>query len=219
MEGYENLSLLVQKGRMDEVEQAVNELLNERKTANEIIENGIIAALDIVGKDFSDGTIFIPEMLVAARTSQKILDILKPLLVKEKSEPKGKIVIGTVKGDMHDIGKNIVSTIFESSSFKVTDLGIDVSPEKFIQAIREFKPQIVAMSCLLTTTMNSMRETIEEIREQGLRGSVTIMVGGPPISTKFADEIGADFYGKDAYSAVQAAREFVDSKKRSALRT
>lgn len=211
MEGYESLSFLIQKGRIDGVEQAVKKLLNEQKTANEIIENGVIAALDIVGKNFSDGEIFIPEMLVAARTSQKVLDILKPLLVQEGSEPKGEIVIGTVKGDLHDIGKNIVSTMFESAAFKVTDLGIDVSPDKFLQAIRKVKPQIVAMSCLLTTTMDAMRATIDKIREEGLRDSVTIMVGGPPISEKFANEIGADFYGENAYSGVQAARKCVDS--------
>ena len=136
---------------------------------------------------------------------------LKPLLVKEGSKPKGEIVIGTVKGDLHDIGKNIVSTMFESAAFKVTDLGIDVSPERFVQAIRKVRPQIVAMSCLLTTTMNSMRETIDKIREEGLRNSVTIMVGGPPISEKFADEIGADFYGENAYHGVQAARQCVGS--------
>lgn len=209
MDEYDKLSGLIQKGRIDSVQEAVEDLLRLQIEPKDIIENCIVVALDIVGKEFSSGQIFIPEMLVAARTSQKVLDILKPLLVKRNTEPKGRIVIGTVKGDLHDIGKNIVSTVFQSTGFDVTDLGIDVSPDKFIKAIREVEPQIVALSCLLTTTMPSMRMTIDKITEEGLRDKVIILVGGPPISEKYAKEIGADYYGEDAYSAVQLARRCI----------
>jgi 5-methyltetrahydrofolate--homocysteine methyltransferase len=208
---YEKLALLVQKGQIDGIQEAVEELLAQEKPPSDIIEKGVIVALDIVGKGFSEGNLFIPEMLVAARASQKVLDILKPLLLEEKTEPRGKVVIGTVKGDLHDIGKNIVSTVFESAGFQVTDLGIDVAPDKFIQAIRDVEPEIVAMSCLLTTTMDSMRLTIDEIAKEQLRDGITILVGGPPISEKYAKEIGADFYGKNAYTGVQIARKCVEN--------
>ena len=211
MSDYEKLSLFVQKGKVDSIQQAVDELLSQQRSPKDIIENAVITALDIVGKDFSEGRIFIPEMLVAARTSQRVLDVLKPLLIKEISESKGNFLIGTVKGDLHDIGKNIVSTVFESSGFQVTDLGIDVSPDKFVQAIKEINPQIVGLSCLLTTTRDSMRMTIDRITEEGLRDKLIILVGGPPISEKYAKEIGADFYARDAYSGVMIARKYLES--------
>jgi len=210
MADYEGLVNLVQKGEIEPVQTTVQELLDQGNSPQDIIAKGITASLDIVGQKFSAGECFIPEMLVAARASKKALEILKPLVVKADTESKGRVVIGTVKGDLHDIGKNIVAMMLESAGFEIMDLGIDVSPEQFTAAIRDFKPHLVGMSCLLTTTMGPMRTTVEKIKEANLRDQVKILIGGPPTSEEFAKEIGADFYGKDAYRGVQIAREAVE---------
>lgn len=184
--------------------------LDEGDEPENIIRNGIIAALDIVGKKFSEGECFIPEMLIAAEASQTGLDILKPLLAKTGFKPKGKIVIGTVKGDVHDIGKNIVSMTLEAAGFQVIDLGIDVPPEKFIETLRSEKANILALSCLLSTTMPSMEQTMKALREADLNRKVKTMIGGPPTTDNFASKIGADFRGNDAYEAVEQARLWVE---------
>lgn len=199
----------VEAGALAEVERVVNELLNEGTAPEKIIEDGIIPTLDVVGQKFSKGECFIPEMLIAAKASQKAIDILRPLLVARDYKPKGKIVIGTVMGDLHDIGKNIVSMVFESAGFEVKDLGVDVSPETFIETIKEFNPDIVALSCLITTTMTNMRVTIEKIKEANLRDNVKIIIGGPPINENFASEIGADLYGENAYSGLEKIRALI----------
>ena len=209
MASYEELVEVIQEGDFPETQNQVRALLDEGKSPNEIIQKGIVEAMDIVGKKFSEGECFIPEMLVSARASKKALEILKPLLVKSGFEPKGKIILGTVKGDLHDIGKNIVAMMLEGAGFEVIDLGCDVAPEKFIDALKTEKARILAMSCLLTTTMISMKDTMDALKEAGLIGKIKVMIGGPPTTEEFARKIGADFRGKDACEAVEQARRFI----------
>ena len=200
---------MVQQGNFTVTQNLVKALLNQGKSPDEIIQKGIVVALDIVGKQFSAGECYIPEMLVAARASQKGLDILSPLLVKTRFKPKGKVVIGTVRGDLHEIGKNIVAMMLKGAGFHVIDLGFDVAPEKFVKSLKTEDAQVLAMSCLLTTTMASMENTMDALREAGLYGNVKVMIGGPPTTDDFAKEIGADFRGKDAYEGVEQAKYFV----------
>jgi 5-methyltetrahydrofolate--homocysteine methyltransferase len=209
MLGYEQLVKVIQQGNYTETQNLVEALLNQGKSADEIIEKGIVVALDIVGKQFSAGECYIPEMLVAARASQKGLDTLSPLLAKTRRKPKGKVVVGTVKGDLHEIGKNILVMMLKGAGFHVIDLGFDVAPEKFVKALKTENAQVLAMSCLLTTTMISMEDTMDALREAGLYGKVKVMIGGPPTRDDFAKEIGADFRGKDAYEGVEQAKRFV----------
>jgi len=209
MASYDELSTAIQEGNFAETENQVRILLNQGKSPKEIIETGIIEALDIVGKKFSEGECYIPEMLVSAKASQKGLEIVKPLLVESGFKPRGKIVIGTVKGDLHDIGKNIVAMMLEGAGFRVIDLGYDVASEKFVETLKAEKAPILAMSCLITTTMISMKNTMDALREAGLSGKVKVMIGGPPTTEEFAKKIGADFRGKDAYDAVEQARHII----------
>jgi 5-methyltetrahydrofolate--homocysteine methyltransferase len=209
MATYEELMTVIQEGNFVETQNQVRVLLAQGKSPGEIIQKGIIEALDVVGKKFSEGECYIPEMLVSAKASQKGLEIVKPLLVKAGFQPKGKIVLGTVKGDLHDIGKNIVAMMLEGAGFQVIDLGYDVPPERFIETLKSEKPQILAMSCLITTTMISMKNTMDAVKEAGLLGKVKVMIGGPPTTEDFAKKIGADFRGKDAYDAVEQARQMV----------
>jgi 5-methyltetrahydrofolate--homocysteine methyltransferase len=209
MAGYEELVKSVQRGDYTGTTNLIQALLDEGKSPDEIIQKGIVVALDVVGKQFSVGECFIPEMLVAAKASQKGLDILNPLLLRTQFKPKGTVVIGTVRGDLHDIGKNIVAMMLKGTGFRVIDLGFDVAPEKFVKALETEKAQILAMSCLLTTTMISMENAMDALRKAGLYGRVKVMIGGPPTTEDFAKEIGADFRGKDAYEAVEQAKRFV----------
>jgi len=209
MAGYEELATAVQRGDYTGTKNLIQALLDEGNSPDEIIQKGIVVALDVVGKQFSVGECFIPEMLVAAKASQKGLDILNPLLVKTQFKPKGTVVIGTVRGDLHDIGKNIVAMMLKGSGFHVIDLGFDVAPEKFVNALETEKALILAMSCLLTTTMISMENAMDALRKAGLYGRVKVMIGGPPTTDDFAREIGADFRGRDAYEGVEQAKLFV----------
>jgi 5-methyltetrahydrofolate--homocysteine methyltransferase len=209
MGDYDVLVETIQKGDIAGTQNIVKTLLDGGGSPQEIIENGIIKALNIVGKKFSLGEAFIPEMLIAARASHKGLDTLKPFLLKGNFEKRGKVVIGTVRGDLHDIGKNIVRMMLEASGFDVRDLGVDVSPEKFVHEVDTFGSQILCLSCLLTTTMENMRVTIEQLEKSDLRGRVKVLIGGPPTSTEFARKIGADYYGEDAYKGVEIARRIM----------
>jgi len=206
---YEELLTAIQEGNFVETENQIKTLLGQGKSPKEIIEKGIIEALDTVGKKFSEGECYIPEMLVSAKASQKGLEIVKPLLVKSGFKPRGKIILGTVKGDLHDVGKNIVAMMLEGAGFQVIDLGYDVAPEKFVETLKAEKASILAMSCLITTTMISMKNTMDALREAGLAGTVKVMIGGPPTTEEFAKKIGADFRGKDAYEAVEQARRLI----------
>ena len=209
MASYERLLTAIQEGNFAGTESQVRALLDQGLSPKEIIEKGIIVALDIVGKKFSEGECYIPEMLVSAKASQRGLEIVKPLLVQSGFTPKGKIVLGTVKGDLHDIGKNIVAMMLGGAGFQVIDLGYDVAPEKFVETLKAEKAPVLALSCLITTTMISMKNTMDALKEAGMFGKVKVMIGGPPTTEDFAKKIGADFRGKDAYDAVERARAFV----------
>ncbi len=173
-----------------------------------IMNEGLISGLDEVGRLYEEGTFFVPDMLIAARTMQAALKLLRPLLVKEGMKPIGKVAIGTVQGDLHDIGKSIVAMMFESNGFEIMDLGVDVQPEKFISAIND-GAQIIAVSALLTTTMTNIKTTIESIEKAELRDQVIIMVGGAPVTEEFANAVGADGFAINAPSAVRKARELL----------
>jgi len=175
-----------------------------------IIDDGLIAAMDVVGQQFSDSDIFVPEMLVSALTMKLGLEKVKPLLKSEATKPKGKIIMGTVKGDIHDIGKNIVLMMLEGAGFEVVDLGVDLTVEKLVEHIETIGPDLLGLSSLLTTTMAEMESVIEELGAKGLRERLKIMVGGAPVSESFAEKIGADGYGADAAEAVQLARRLID---------
>ena len=190
----------------DAVLTLVKERVDAGEDAQAILDQGLIAGMDIIGEKMENGDMFIPEVLMAAQTMAMGVEILQPHLVEDESTAKGKVIIGTVKGDIHDIGKNLVSMMMESAGLEVTDLGVDAEPAKFIDAIKEKKPKIVALSALLTTTMPMMKGTVDAIAEAGLRDSVKIMVGGAPVTQKFCDEIGADGYAADAGSASKMAK-------------
>ncbi len=210
MELYEQISSAVQRGKKKEVKPLVQQAIDEGCDPVEILNEALVPAMDIIGEKFSAGEVFVPEMLVAARAMSAGTDILKPLLADEGAEPVGKAVIGTVKGDMHDIGKNLVRMMIESKGFEVTDLGVDVAPEQFVTFLQENDDiDIVCCSALLTTTMPEIQATIKAIEDAGLRDKVKIMIGGAPVTQAFAEEVGADAYTPDAGAASVKAVELV----------
>ncbi|MCD6508204.1 corrinoid protein [Candidatus Poribacteria bacterium] len=196
-------------GRKEEAEQITKQALDEGLSPAEVLNKGLIKGMSVVGEKFKNNEFYVPEVLIAARAMKSAIEILRPLLSESGVEPVGKVAIGTVKGDLHDIGKNLVAMMLEGGGFQVIDLGIDVGPEKFIQAVSDQEVQIVAMSALLTTTMPSMKVTIDALKEAGLRDKVKILIGGAPVTQAYADEIGADGYARDAASAVDKAKELL----------
>ena len=196
-------------GDMNTVVNGVQKALDDGLSPAEILNQGMIEAMGEVGSLFEEGEYFVPEMLIAARAMQKGLEILKPHLTEVDVKSPGKVAIGTVKGDLHDIGKNLVAMMLEGAAFEVIDLGTDVSPERFIQAVKENGAQIVAMSALLTTTMPNMKNTIEALKEAGLREQVKVMIGGAPVTQSYADQIGADGFAEDASRAVAKAKNLL----------
>jgi len=194
-------------GDGNKLPELVQSALDEGVSAAEILNQGLIAGMDIVGEKMKIGDMFIPEVLMAARAMGLAVAILKPLL-GEEGTAMGKVIIGTVKGDLHDIGKNLVAMMLESAGLEVIDLGVDVAPEIFVENIVQLKPDVVAMSALLTTTMPMMRATVDAISESGLREQIKIIIGGAPVNQSFADEISADGYSPDAGSASQLAKAF-----------
>jgi 5-methyltetrahydrofolate--homocysteine methyltransferase len=191
------------------VAELVQQALDQGAAPEEVLAGGLIAGMDEVGKDFKAGDLYVPEVLIAARAMHAGMGVLRPLLAEADVPSAGKYLIGTVEGDLHDIGKNLVRMMLEGAGFETVDLGTDVKPDGFVEAVREHQPEIVGMSALLTTTMVNMKTAIEALEEAGLRDSVKIMVGGAPVTAAFAEEIGADGYAPDAASAVDVAREFV----------
>ena len=202
----EKLKTLVINGNVKDSVARVQELLDKGISAETIMQTALIPAMDEVGTLFQNGEYYLPEMLIAAKAMQQGLKLLKPLLTHGNVHSVGTAVIGTVKGDLHDIGKNLVCISLEGARFEVIDLGADVATEKFVKAIREHKPKVLGLSALLTTTMSVMREVIAAVSAAGLRDSVKIMIGGAPITQKYAFEIGADFFGPDSTSAKDYAR-------------
>ncbi len=189
--------------------QLVNDALENGTPAGEILNNGLIAGMDIVGEKMENEDMFIPEVLMAAQTMGKGVEILKPLLGEEDVSARGTVVIGTVKGDLHDIGKNLVAMMMESAGLTVHNIGVDIEPAAFISEIKEKGANIVCLSALLTTTMPMMKQTVDGIVESGMRDDVKIMVGGAPVTQAFADEIGADAFAPDAGSAAKTAKALV----------
>ncbi len=186
----------------------VNEALGAGVAPDIILNEGLIAAMRKVGQLFEEGEYFVPEMLISARAMTAALQVLKPRLVEQGVKPIGKVAIGTVKGDLHDIGKNLVAMMLEGSGFEIMDLGVDVSPEKFVEAVRN-GAKVVAMSALLTTTMTNMKSTVDALKEAGLRDQTKIVVGGAPVTQAYAEQIGADGYASDASSAVRKVNELL----------
>ena len=204
-----NVSEALQRGDAEKVEELVKKALEENLTPKKILEDGLIKGMDIIGTKFKKNEVYVPEVLIAARAMHAGMDILKPKLIESGVKNIGKVAIGTVKGDLHDIGKNLVKMMLEGAGFEVIDLGIDVSPDKFVEAAKEHKPNIIGMSALLTTTMVNIPEVIKALEVAGLRDKVKIMIGGAPITQNYADQIGADGCSPDAASAVDKAKTFI----------
>jgi 5-methyltetrahydrofolate--homocysteine methyltransferase len=208
----EKFHTLLAQGKMEEVKKLTDEALNNGESAEAILKEGFIQSMDRIGVRFKNGEIYIPEVLIAARAMHAGMDVLKPILSKSTTRLSKKVAIGTVKGDLHDIGKNLVAMMLEGGGFEVVDLGIDVSAEKFVEAIKTHKPQVVGMSALLTTTIREMKATLEAIEKAGLRKEVKTIVGGAPLTEKFAREIGADGYAPDAASAVDMVTSLIPDR-------
>jgi 5-methyltetrahydrofolate--homocysteine methyltransferase len=198
------------EGKHREIKDLVQEALKAGLDPNTIINESLIKAMDVVGNEFGSGRIFVPEMLVSAITMKNALSLLKPLLVGDQAQSRGTVIIATVKGDLHDIGKNLVSMMLEGAGFKVVDLGTDLEVEELLSKVKEIKPQVLGLSALLTTSMPEMRRVIEELELQGLRKDLKVMVGGAPIDRTFAEKIGADGSGADATEAVELARRLTN---------
>ena len=196
-------------GKVEEVKKEVKKALDEGLSAQEILNQGLLTGMEKVGKDFKAGDLFIPEVLICAKAMHAGLDVLRPLLVGSEATLLGKIVIGTVAGDLHDIGKNLVSMMLVGAGFEVIDLGVSVPPEKFVETAIAKGAQLIGMSALLTTTMPSMKTTIEALAKAGLRDRVKVLVGGAPVTANFANSFGADGYAPDAVSAVDMARDLI----------
>lgn len=211
----ENLKNFLFSGDADNLAKEVGRLLNDGVTPEMILNDGLIAGMSVIGEKFKNNEIFIPEVLISADAMHAGMDVLEPRLIEAGVKPIAKVVVGTVKGDLHDIGKNLVLMMLKGAGFQIADCGIDVSPEKFIETIRNTGADILAMSSLVTTSMEAMRATIKALEASDLRSKVKIMIGGAPITKGFAEEIGADGYGKDAAEAVDIARDFVKEKSRA----
>ena len=200
--------------REKKVADLTQDLLNQGINVETILDEGLIAAMDEAGKRFQEREYFVPELIVAARAMDRALKVVQPLLEKSGAKKRGAIVLGTVRGDQHDIGKNLVAMMFKGAGFEVIDLGHDVHPDKFVEATRLHKPNVVGMSALLTTTMINMEEVINRLKEAGLRKETMVIVGGAPLSRKYADKIGADLYAATAPMAVAVVRErLLDQQK------
>lgn len=216
METPELLELIqddLYEGLADEVAASVNELLAREMTPYDVLNQGLVAGMDIVGADFRDGILFVPEVLMAAKAMKAGMAILRPLLIETGAPQMGTLVIGTVKGDIHDIGKNLVSMMMEGAGFNVINLGINTNVDAFLEAIREHKPEILGMSAMLTTTMPYMAVVIEALEQEGLREQLLVLVGGAPLNDAFAEEIRADAYCRDAAVGVETAKKMLAIKR------
>jgi len=197
------------EGNAPGTQTLVKQALSTGIPAEQILNEGLIAAMRQVGKLFEEGEYYVPEMLIAARAMKGGLDLLRPALAAANVQAIGKIVVGTVQGDLHDIGKNLVAMMMEGAGFEVIDLGVDVTPEKFVEAVKAHQPQLVGCSALLTTTMPKMKATIDALHAAGVRNNVKVLVGGAPVTTKYASEIGADAFAADASAAANVAKSLL----------
>lgn len=204
-------------GIKEEIPIQVREALSRGKTPQEILDAGLVAGMDIVGVDFRDGILFVPEVLMAANAMKAGMEVLRPLLTETGAQRIGTAVLGTVKGDIHDIGKNLVAMMLEGAGFEVINLGINVDADTFLKAIAEHKPDIIGMSALLTTTMPYMKVVVDALGEEGIRDEIYVMVGGAPVTENFAREVGADAYGRDAAVSVEIAKRYMQRKHQKAV--
>lgn len=205
----EDISAALKEGNVNGVQDGVQKALDDGIEPGTILDEGLLEAMSEIGEKFKNNEVFVPEVLIAARAMNGGMEILKPKLVESGVKSKGTVVLGTVKGDLHDIGKNLVKMMMEGAGFEVQDLGTDVDADQFVEAVKNDKPDIIGMSALLTTTMGNMKDVIEALEEAGIRDDVFVMIGGAPITDKYANEIGADAYSKDAASAASTAKEAV----------
>jgi 5-methyltetrahydrofolate--homocysteine methyltransferase len=208
-EVLEQLSTAVIEGNVGVMEDLTEEALDEDVSPQAILNDGLMVGMNHVGKEFKAGNMFVPEVLRSAKAMKESMKLLEPMLAAGEAQATGKVLLGTVKGDLHDIGKNLVGMMCEGAGFEVKDLGTDVEPDEFLDAIKDFEPDIVGMSALLTTTMRAMGDTVKAIEEAGLRDQVKVMIGGAPVTQRFADDIGADGYAANAASASDLAKKFV----------
>ena len=205
----DSLRASVIEGDAAQAPALVKQAMDAGLPPEQVLNEGLISAMAQVGKLFEEGEFFVPEMLIAARAMKAGLGLLRPSLAAANVKAVGKVVIGTVQGDLHDIGKNLVAMMLEGAGFEIVDLGTDVSPQKFVDAIRQHQPQLVGLSALLTTTMPKMKDTVEALKEAGLRDRVKVMIGGAPVTDKYAGDIGADLYAPDASSAATRAKQLI----------
>ncbi len=203
----ENLSESLQNGKVKEVEDGINQALGEGIVPQKILHEGLMAGMDVIGEKFKNKEIFVPEVLIAARAMNAGMEILKPKLVESGVEAEGRVVLGTVRGDLHDIGKNLVGMMLEGAGFDVFDLGTDVTEEEFVKEVEDKDPHIVGLSALLTTTMPEIGNVIKALKDAGLRDKVTVMIGGAPVNEGYVKEVNADYYAKDAAQAASIAKE------------
>ena len=211
MEILDEISAMLQAGKAPKVKALVQEAIDQGIGPQEILENGLLAGMNIIGGKFKNNEVFVPEVLVAARAMNKGITVLRPLLVEAGVEEKGTVILGTVKGDLHDIGKNLVRMMMEGKGLKVVDVGIDVPAETFVDAARENNAAVIALSALLTTTMGEMKTVVEAVKASDIADKVKIMVGGAPISAAYAESIGADCYSEDAPAAAAAALAYCEA--------
>ena len=209
-ETLNEISEWLQKGRAPKVKAAVTKALEEGIPASEILEDGLLAGMDIIGQKFKNNEVFVPEVLVAARAMNRGVEILRPYLVEDGVETKGTVILGTVKGDMHDIGKNLVRMMMEGKGLEVIDIGVDVPTESFLDAAREHNAKLICCSALLTTTMGEMKNVVDAVKASEMNGKLKIMIGGAPITQTFCEQIGADCYTPDAASAAEVALKFCE---------
>ena len=205
----EQISTTVIEGELDEIEDLTEDALDDDISAEDILNKGLMPGMDYVGVEFKAGNMFVPEVLRSAKTMQISMGILKPLLAESGVPMVGRVLLGTVKGDLHDIGKNLVGMMCEGAGFEVEDIGKDIAPDAFVEAVKKFEPDVLGMSALLTTTMRTMESTIKVLEEAGVRDKVKIMIGGAPVTQAFSDQIGADGYASNAAAAAELAKKFV----------
>ncbi len=208
MADMQAMAQVLEKGDRDATVQLVKQALDEGVSAEQVLNEGLIVGMDSIGRKFKNNEVYVPEVLIAARAMAGAMEVLEPILAESGVKPRGKVVIGTVKQDLHDIGKNLVAMMLKGGGFQVTDLGVDVEPQKFVDAAKEYEAGVVALSALLTTTMPNMEAVIQALKEAGLDG-VKVIIGGAPVTQEFADKIGASGYAPDAASAVDLTRDLV----------
>ncbi|MDM8555395.1 corrinoid protein [Desulfococcaceae bacterium HSG7] len=204
---FEEMAQVLIAGNQDEVVKKTQEALDKNAAARDVMDKGLLAGMEVVGRRFKAGDMFIPEVLRCAKCMHAAMDLIKPLLSEGESAGAGTYLIGTVEGDLHDIGKNLVSMLLQGSGFDVVDLGTNITPQQFVDAVKEHNPKIVGLSALLTTTMPKMEETIKALEEAGIRDNVKVMCGGAPVTQNFVEKIGADAYGANAATASELAKE------------